>query len=134
MSLELNSVISVRGLGEGDRAFIFSTMLKGLYHGCELYNQMAPVVFFEKYGEVVEKLLEKATVRVACLSDEPDTIIGYSISRYNALDYIFIKRPWRRQGISKKLLPNEIFVCTHLTRVGNSIRLKRQIEFNPFLL
>lgn len=125
-------LLTIRKMEEGDRPFIYGTMLRGLYHGCDLYNEIEPNAFYDNYGKIIDKLLATADVQVSCLTDTPDVILGYSIRRGEILDWVFVKKAWRNYGIGRSLT-SEISTCTHLTNVGLSIKKKKNIIYNPFI-
>lgn len=124
-------MINIRAGKPEDRGLVFSTMLRGLFHGCDLYGQIEEKAFYENYSKIIESLLDRAELRVACLADDEDVVLGYAIVRGSVLDYCFVKRPWRKQGIAYRLCL-EINTCTHLTRMGQSIKNRKNLKFNPF--
>ena len=76
-----------------------------------------------------------ADVRVACLADDPDVIIGFAITRPNILDYVYTKGPWRKQGVAKKLLEGQVInYVTHITKPGEAIAKSRGYKHNPWML
>lgn len=118
-----------------DKAFIYSTMLKGLYYSNSFCNEIAKDVFFTNYSIVLERLLTKNVTSVLCLADEPDVIIGYSIYSEQLLHYIYIKPAFRNKSLTRLLLHDTIIIsCTHLTEMVLDRRLEYNIKFNPFLL
>ena len=125
--------IIVRQVDETDLPFIFSTWLKGLYHGNELYGKTNQDLFYSKYHKVIEALLKVSEVKIACLQDEPDVVLGYSVALGNTLHWVFVKKAWRKLGISKSLVNPTITTVSHLTKVGESIAKKKDWTFNPFL-
>lgn len=128
-------MIQQRPANQNDRAFIYSTILKGLFHGVPLYGEIEKTAFFTNYSKIIDGLLQVADIRVACLVDDPDVIVGYMICRGDVIDWAFTKQAWRGKGVQKLLAGDSIFrVCTHLTPPGNAIRKKYKIEFNPFAL
>jgi len=139
-------LISVRPYGETDKNFILATWLRGLYYGDSFFSSIPKTIFMENYHAVLEGFLYKNAdaIQVACLREDPDFILGYSVVRHlkigeadiSVLDWIFVKTAWRGIGISKMLVPNKINACTHLTKLGASIIKNKypNIIFNPFLL
>ncbi len=117
-----------------DKAFVYSTMLKGLYYSNSFYNEIAKDVFFANYAVVLERLLTKNVTSVLCLTDEPDVIIGYSIYNESLLHYIYLKPAWRNKKSLTKLLLNDTLIttCTHLTEMVLDKRLEYNIAFNPW--
>lgn len=129
-----NDLYIIRDGTPGDFNFIFSTWLKGLRYGNELYKLIDPTIYFKQYHKVLELLLKSAHIKIACLKDDPDTILGYAVSTGACLHWIFVKKAWRGIGIARNLMSNDISSVSHITEVGIKI-LKRYpgIIFNPFL-
>lgn len=127
-----SSTIQIRAAVEEDLPFIYSTWLLGLYHGCDWFNRIDKKVFFDNYKKIVEQRVKHSNVQVAVLEEDPDVILGYVCHRGDVLDWIFVKKAWRKMGIAKMLIPKETTTCTHLTKVGKSLKPKNWI-FNPFI-
>ncbi len=133
--MDKSKLITIRDGQPGDVNFIYATWLKGLRFGNDLFREIPAKVYFEAYHKVVEALLNRpgVVIRVACLLEDPDVILGYSVSKGDRLDYVFVKTAWRKIGIAKNLVPPTIRVATHLTKEGLSILRKRpDMHFNPF--
>lgn len=126
--------IVLRTMEDADKSFIYSTWLKGTYYGNDFMNSVVKEVFFREYSKYIDNLLQKSLVIVACLVDDQSVILGYSVSRQNVLDFVFVKAAWRRKGIANSVVPKEINTVTTITKSGNSIRLKKGWSFNPWLL
>jgi hypothetical protein len=131
MQVTLNT-IQIRDLREEDLPLIYSTWLLGLYHGCEWFGRIKKDSFFRNYKAFLEKRLLSCQVKVASLTEDPDVILGYVCYRENVLDWIFVKKAWRKMGIAKMLLPQGVTKVTHLTKVGRSIKPK-EWDFDPFI-
>lgn len=127
-----SNTIQIRDVKEEDLPLIYSTWLLGLYHGCEWMNRIKKESFFKNYKLFIERRLPLCTVKVAALADDPDVILGYVCYRDNVLDWIFVKKAWRKMGIAKMLLPQGVTLVTHLTKVGRSIKPK-EWDFDPFV-
>ena len=123
----------VRDARLGDKSFIFSTWLLGLYHGNDWFKEIDKGIYFSTYKLIVEHLLINSRVMVACLPDDEDVVLGYIVFKENVIHWIFVKKPWRKLGIAKLLFPSGITVCTHLTKAGKAIKPKN-ISFNPFFI
>jgi GNAT superfamily N-acetyltransferase len=124
--------IKLRQAKPEDLNFIYSTWLLGLYHGNDWFNDIPKQIFFDNYKKVVEHRLMTSSVTVACLGDDDDVVLGYCVHRENTLDWIFVKKAWRRLGIAKSLLPIDVVQCTHLTKLGKKLK-PEHIVFNPFI-
>jgi len=130
-------MISYRLMKTEDVSFIYATMLRGVYYGNEFYRQIEKKSFFNNYAKVLEQLLsrDRVVVVVACLSDDIDVIVGYTIIEpgYGILHWCFVKEAWRSKGIATGMLASaKINIVTHLTKLGNSIRIKKNWVFDPF--
>lgn len=123
--------IQIRQASPLDIPFIYATWLKGLYYGNDWFREMDKEVFFANYHKVIETILQRSGVRVACLEDEPDVILGYSVVYAQfTLHWVFVKRSWRKMGIAKRLV-EDANTCTHLTELGKKINNGR-LKFDPF--
>ena len=131
--LDKKDLVSLRGPRPDDVNFIFASWLRGLYYGDTWFGEIPKDVFMENYHKVVQNILTKADVRVACLKDDPDVILGYSVSSGSTLHWIFTKSAWRKIGIGKSLLPEKVDTVTHLTKIGRSLKPKDCI-YNPFAM
>jgi GNAT superfamily N-acetyltransferase len=68
------------------------------------------------------RLLATGTLEVACNPDEPDQILGWALREPGRLHYVYVKDPWRRDGIARDLLaraPLQSF--THRTPAGDRL-------------
>lgn len=76
-------------------------------------------------------------IGVACLSEDPNVVLGYSVVERkdeDVLHWIHVKFVWRKIGIAKALLkPFDIKATTHLTTLGEQLKPKHMI-FNPFAI
>lgn len=125
--------VSIRSVEQSDLSFIFSTWLKGLYHGNVMFNKIEQDLFYFKYHQVIEALLKRSVIKIACLEDEPDVILGYSITEPGKLHWVFVKKAWRKLGIGKSLLLEDIAEVSHLTKLGEMLLKKTKWKFNPFI-
>lgn len=126
----LNTII--RDPQPEDINFILSTMLKGLYYGSRFWSEVDQDAFFKNYEPFIKNLMIKSQVKIACLEDDQDVILGYSMFDHNILHFIFVKKSYRKLGIGRKLFPDNIDTVSHLTDIGNSIRKRINLKFNPF--
>ena len=110
--------------------------MKGLRHGNEAFKTMSVYEFQSTYQKVLERLmsLPETTTTIASLKEDEDVIVGYSITRPEIIDWVFVKRAWRRLGIAKSLLAHIIPKrVTHLTTIpGEFLRKKHNLIYDPF--
>lgn len=134
-----SELVAIRDYLESDKNFIFSTWLRGLYHGDSWFSEIPKDIFMKHYHKFIEYLLNHAntTVKVACLKDDPEVILGYAVlnKEDTLLHWVFCKSAWRNIGIAKSLVSQSVNTVTHLTKIGLSIKRKRpNIVFNPFAI
>lgn len=122
----MSQSFKVRYAQEGDMNFIYSTWLKGLYFSCEYFKKIPSQVFFVDYQRIIDSILENPDVflHVACLPDDQDVILGYSITTQNIIHWIFVKESWRKLGICKALVPESLKRCTHVSNIGRTLMYK----------
>lgn len=127
-------LISFREKVPTDEAFIYATWLKGYQGGAQWFRMIPRKIFQDHYRRIIEKLLQRSLTRVACLKEDTDVIIGYSVSEQDRVHWIYIKENWRKIGIAKDLLPANFSSVSHLTNLGFEILKKYpQIIYQPFL-
>lgn len=118
------------------RALIYSAWKKSHRHGNDFMKLIVPAAYYEAYDKVINNVMgqDDAVVRLAVLSDEPDVVLGFSVSRGTILEYVYVFKDHRRLGIGRKLLPSKVETITHLTKTGMSIWGSKfgSWKFNPF--
>lgn len=144
MVSNFQGLYNIRDYKPSDKNFIMATFLRGLYYGDSWFSLMPKSAFMDNYKHVAEAMLKKHTVKVACLKDDPDVILGYSILSHDfkGVHWVYVKESkrangdtWRRKGIAKSLLPERPEYFTHLTELGKSLMPKfKDTVFNPFKL
>lgn len=142
MGLEMESSYKLIEFSGSDEAFeqykalVLATWLRGLKYGSDFFEMVDNEAYFTVYSKVILNLLKRPSTRVklAVLSDEPDTVVGWSVFDGKVVHFVFVRTKARKQGIAKSLVPQEIDVVTHVTRIGKSIMKKNlsKTKFNPF--
>lgn len=131
-------LFTVRNMKASDKSFIMSTFLKGLRFGSDFFREIQSDSYFKNYQKIIDQLLSYngTEVRVACLPDDEDVILGYSIHSDDGTKahFVFVKSAWRGIGIAKTLIPKTVTTVTHISKVGLSLIRKKGIQFDPFNL
>jgi hypothetical protein len=131
------STFKTREATESDFPFIYSTWLKGLRFGNDVYGLIEQHSYFKNYHRVIEVILNRPDtfINVACLADDPTTILGYAVLGPGMIHYVHVKQAFRRFGIAKELCPKDPKRVTHVTKVGWSILREKfpNCIFDPFL-
>lgn len=129
----------IRSFHPDDTNFIKSTFLRGLYYGDSWFSKIPKNIFMDTYSRAADALLAKPdiVIKIACLSDDTNTILGYSILSpdYQTVVYVYVKSAWRKKGIAKSLVPTHPSAVMHLTTLGSQLlhKLGPQCQFNPFI-
>lgn len=118
------------------RPMILSKWLRSLRFGNDMYRLIDTDAYYRVYHALIEKILAQpeTTVMIAALSEDPDVVIGFSVSRGTILDYVHVPREQRQQKIGTSLVPEGIDTITHLTKTALSIWGSKygSWKFNPF--
>jgi hypothetical protein len=135
---DFSGLYSIRDYAQTDKAFVMSTFLRGLYYGESWFSEIPKSIFMNNYKHVAEKIVEKSIITIACLPDDPDVILGYSILSQDlqVIHWVYVKSIWRRKGIAKNICPKHPTTVTHLTQLGKTL-MKEKLKtatFNPFCL
>lgn len=128
---------NIRDATKEDHNFIFSSFLNGLYHGDSWFSQIPRRIFMDNYKKIIQTAVvsSKITIKIACLPEDTNVIIGYSIlsADFKAVVWVFVKPRWRKKGIARSLVPKSPEVVTHLTELGRILLPKLpETVFNPF--
>ncbi len=151
MSEDISSLYTIRDYVVADRSFVIATFLRGLYYGNEFYNIMPKDIFMYNYKQIIEVLIDghRTAIKVACLKDDTDVILGYSIlsADFSTIHWVYVKSSetkvkgtsekltWRRKGIGKSLVPENITAYSHFSDLGRMLVKKfDNCIFNPFAL
>jgi hypothetical protein len=132
-------LITNRGYLPEDRSFILACWLRGVYYGNTFFSDIPKGIFMEHYHKVLERFLDnpKVTITVACLKDDPQVILGYSVTRLSSkgeqiMDWAFVKKAWRNIGIARSLTPSNLQVVSHQTKIGKALK-PAGVVYNPFI-
>lgn len=120
------------------KELIYSSWLRPLYYDNDAFQAINSESYFKKYPIVINRILSlpDIAIRVACLRDDPNVIIGYSVLEPEKLHWVYVKKAWRQLGICKKLIPKGTAIHTHTTDMWGYIektsRFKNMV-YDPFL-
>lgn len=140
----LKSQVLTRTANEQDVNFIFNSWLKS-YQSSVSAKLLSPTIYFQFHHKVIEQLLQRCAVVVACQQQDPTQVYGYLV--YEVVDdvpvihYAYVKHAFRQMGIYSLLLAattlssrNQAFY-THETHTAlKLIRAKSlPMVYNPYL-
>lgn len=120
---EEGSTVILRGFNpEKDGAFVYSTWRNALWFAGD-QDEDKRDYFYAEASQRLRRLLTAPDTKtqIACLEEDPDNIIGYSIMAGPHLNWVYVKIESRRQGIGKLLTRGFKTVATPLTHLGKKI-------------
>jgi GNAT superfamily N-acetyltransferase len=123
--MKKSELVSYRLPLPGDIPFFFATWLKGLRFGNEAAKARPSREYYTAQHRLIEAVLRRSgvIVSVACLKDDSDVILGYSVTQGSTVHWVFVKKQWRGIGIGHDLLPLTIATVTATTK-GIEAKLK----------
>lgn len=128
--------LSAHELPKDARHLIYSSWKRTLRYGNDYFKIVDQAAYFAAYERYISFVLHQphAVVRLAVLTDDPDVILGFSVYRGNVLDYVYVLKDQRRQGIGAKLVPRGIDTISHVTKTGITIWQSKYKEWklDPF--
>jgi hypothetical protein len=136
---DFSGLYNIRNAISSDHNFVIATFLRGIYYGDTFFSAVPKGLFMDRYKLVAQALVKDPStkIRIACLPEDQDVIIGYSITSNNdtTLNWAFVKKNWREKGIAKSLIPNiQSVVPQHVTHpLGKILTSKyKDLTPNPF--
>lgn len=113
---------------DSDTGLIYDTYPKGVYYGSAEPITTPKSEWFTEFFKVAKGQLQTAQIHIACLSDDPDFALGYSIIQDGQLEFVYVKKAYRNKGIATLLTKNKYQSINpaNLTRVGKAILQKNQ--------
>lgn len=111
---------------ETDEAFLFSTWRNGAYYGGD--RALPAQEFFSEQTGRIRDILKTAQIRVACIKDAPEIVLGYAVFTGDFhLEWIYVKLQFRGKGIGRFLTPQLRTVTPNLTKIGAAIVRKKNL-------
>lgn len=123
MSEEAQVTITLRPYRPSDDApFLYSSWRNALWYS-ESRDDKLSGFFYSAASKEIKRLLglESIRVRIACKSDEPGFIVGYSVALGAHLFWVYVKSDYREQGIARLLTQGFSTVSPPETKPGKAI-------------
>lgn len=122
-------MVSGREMLPEDLAFVYSTWRNGIYYGSLNRDKFPPAdQFFREQTERIKNILAHAHVRMACIKDAPDVILGYAVFTGDLhLEWIFIKPQFRAKGIANFITVKTKTVSPPVTKSAAAIVEKKNL-------
>lgn len=103
-----------------DNPFIYSTWRNSLYYDKKRDSSRSSE-FYQAANKVIRGILANALVKVACLEDDPDHIVGYSVMQDGHVHFVYVKIDYRGSGIATILTRGLKTVAVPETKIGIAI-------------
>lgn len=91
-----------------DVDFITSSWLKSFRESGFMVNTVPNRVYFNQHHKILEKIIPRSRILVACNSMDPDQIFGWIcaeiMDRHLVIHYIYVKDAFRQMGIASRLV------------------------------
>lgn len=105
-----------------DAPLVYTTWRNNLWYDLKRPDSEA-TAFYRKVNRHIKKLLSQPStvVRIACMTYDPNQIIGYSIMQGTHLIWVYVKANYRKEGIATLLCKDYLTVSEPETKIGQSI-------------
>lgn len=95
-------------------------------------------VYFENQPKVIEHILQRSDVLIACNGEDLNHIYGYIVfQKPNVMHYIYVSHIWRRMGVAEALIKaadlTKPMLYTHHTDYMRWMKPRWGCEYNPYL-
>ena len=116
------------------KGLVYSKWMRSLRHGNDYFKLVDSDSYYKAYGRYIDTLLKQSEVWLAVLTDDLDTVLGFSVCHGATVHYVHVHRDSRRIGIARLLLPPDVSTITHLTKMGLLLwpKLAPNAKFDPF--
>jgi GNAT superfamily N-acetyltransferase len=115
---------------------VLSKWKRSLRHGNDYFKLVDSDHFYWAYDKYIGMLMHRqdAVIRLAVLSDDKDVVLGWSMTRGDCLDYVWVDPLQRNKGIATDLVPTTTKSFTHMTKHALPIWQKKlsHATFRPF--
>lgn len=125
--------VAIREAVAGDVPFVLNSWLQSFARAP--FARLVPVdAYWRGHHELVLSVLGRSETRVACSPTDTDAIMGWSVTAPGVVHYVYVKFPYRRLGIARRLLAHvpEAARYTHATPVLASLPVPRGWQWDPY--
>jgi GNAT superfamily N-acetyltransferase len=124
-----------------DANFIFNSWLKS-YRNSAFAKPQCNTVYYSNYKAIVNNLLERGLVLVACNEEDESQVFGYIVYEDLPNDnllahYIYVKHTYRKMGIAKRLISsvrknNNPVLISHHSKLLDTLNNDLRVIYDPF--
>lgn len=95
----LKQGIQIRNAESDDHSFLFSTYLKNNWYNKTQSTTLKKNTWMSLQHNRLTKVLEIQPVKIACLTDDPETILGYAF-KDGEKPFVYVKLAWRGPALN----------------------------------
>lgn len=154
MSIDDLKLIEIRRMRAEDIPYIYSSWLEDFLSSHHIKQKeknravqshvalMPKDLYYKEQRYLIDKILKKSIVYVACNSEEENQIFGYAVTRslgdnsdLTLLSWIYVRPVYRGFGICNLLMKKlgQVDVVTHMTPQRRWFLKRYSIIFNPYM-
>lgn len=135
--------ILIRDAEESDVSFIFNSWLRSFRNGA-LCTHVANSVYFTEHHKILEKLLTRSNVIVACDPADASNVYGWlcfeHVQGVFVVHYAYVKQTFRNLGILNSLLDKtghdfvNAGLYSHWNFHASKMAANRNLLYHPYIL
>lgn len=135
--------VSIRLANSDDLGYVIATWSRD-YHKVHPINFIPNNIYIPNQTKLINNIISKTQIYVACIEDEPNTIVGYMVAKPYDKDNIIlhwmnVKGIFRRVGVAKILLStfdynNKNIICSHYFDLFKKLKDRYNLVYDPTLL
>lgn len=134
--------VTIRPWLPGDVGLVVDSWLRSFRIGSSSAKAMLSNLYQRSQKEIIDSILQRAEVLVACSPGNPDLIFAFIVFEkeptVTALHYLYTKAAFRRFGLARKLVDSiketgRTLEASHKTDLGGVLLKKHGIIWNPLL-
>ena len=112
-----------------DEAFLYASWRNALWYAEDRDDSLSEK-FYRVATQEIRKLIDRPNVkiRIACMSDNADHIVGFAVFEDKHLHWIYVKSDYRNSGIGKLLSSGFETVAPPLTKFGRAIVNNKELK------
>jgi len=137
----MRTEFKIRQPRSSDLNFIFSSFSKSMKNESDIGKACRSRVFFTEFQKVIDRLLNKSSVLIACANEVENTILGYLIYEPDlCIHYAWVRPTCRKYDIARDLVKQafpkdkEIQFTLNTTDAKKIAKKYPELIFNPFIL
>lgn len=135
-ALQQAQPVTLRAGQPGDLPFVASTWLRHFRRRSVMAQSVAEVTYTTEQRALIQTILARAVVTVACDSSDPSLIMGYVVSSDRAIHWLQVKAVFQGHGLGRLLIGT---VATPLYwshdvqgAADLSVKFGMRLTYNPY--